>query len=159
MPRCYTVEFEDVTWANASGDIDVFSLIAADDKPIELVAIELAQNTELGDAAEEQLRFRTIRGHTTVGSGGAAATPRPTSPNDSAAGFTARTNDTTIASAGTGVNLHSFSWNVRVGYAWGPVPQGMGIWTAGTEYLVVRLLAAVTDDIDASGTAWVIEYP
>lgn len=99
------------------------------------------------------------RGHTTVGSGGASATPRPTSPNDTAAGLTARTNDTTIASGGTNVALHSFTWNVRTGYAWGPVPQGMGLWTAGTEYLVVRLMAAVADDLDASGTAWILEYP
>ena len=33
MPRVYTVEFESVTWANASGDIDIFSVQAADDKP------------------------------------------------------------------------------------------------------------------------------
>ena len=85
MPRLYLVEFEAQTIAAASGDIDLFSLDAATDKPIELVEVCLGQTTELGDTAEEQLRIRYIRGHTTVGSGGASATPRPASANDAAA--------------------------------------------------------------------------
>jgi hypothetical protein len=156
VPRSYTVEFENV--AVTAGQ-DFFSLDAATDKPIELVAFELSQNTEVGDAAEEQLRVRVIRGHTTVGSGGTAPTPQPTSPGDTAAGFTARVNDTTIASAGTAVNLHSAAFNVRVGYPWGPVPFGMGYWTSGTSLLVVRLLAAPADSVSMSGSATVIEYP
>jgi hypothetical protein len=156
MPRVYTVQFEDVTVSAAQ---DIVSLDAATDKPIELVAIELAQNTELGDAAEEQLRIQLSRGHTTVGSGGTAPTPQPTSPGDSAAGFTSRVNDTTIASAGTAVSLLSTAFNVRVGYAWGPVPYGMGFWTSGTALLVLRLLAAPADALDLSGTFTVVEYP
>ena len=156
MPRCYTVQFEDVT---VSAVQDLFSLDAASDKPIELVALEFAQNTETGDAAEEQLRIKVTRGNTTVGSGGTAPTPQPTSPNDTAAGFTARVNDTTQASAGTAVDLISTAFNVRVGYSWGPVPFGMGIWTSGTSLLVVKLLAAPADALDLSGTATVIEYP
>jgi hypothetical protein len=156
LPRCYTVQFEDVTVSAAQ---DLFSLVAATDKPIELVALEFAQNTELGDAAEEQLRIQVIRGHTTVGSGGTAPTPVPTSPGDTAAGFTSRVNDTTIASAGTAVNVLGTAFNVRVGYSWGPVPFGMGVWTSGTSRLVVRLLAAPADALDMSGTATVIEYP
>ena len=156
MPRCYTVQFEDVT---VSAVQDLFSLDAASDKPIELVALEFAQNTETGDAAEEQLRIKVTRGNTTVGSGGTAPTPQPTSPNDTAAGFTARVNDTTQASAGTAVDLISTAFNVRVGYSWGPVPFGMGIWTSGTSLLVVKLLAAPADALDLSGTATIIEYP
>lgn len=156
MPRTYTVEFENV--AVTAGQ-DFFSLDAATDLPIELVGFEIAQNTEVGDAQEEHLRIRVIRGHTTVGSGGAAATPRPVSPGDSAASLTARVNDTTIASAGTAVNLHSTAFNERVGYAWGPVPFGMGFWTSGASLLVVRLLAAPADSLNMSGTATVVEYP
>ena len=158
MPRCYTVEFEAQTIAAASGDYDLFEFAAATDKPIELVAINLGQSSEVGDAQEEQLRIRVIRGHTTS-SNGSATTPRPVSPNDSAAGFTAEVVGSTIASAGTAVNLLSDTFNVRAGYAWGPVPSGMGIWTSGTALLVVRLMAAVADDLTLSGTATVIEYP
>jgi hypothetical protein len=156
MPRCYTVNFEDVT---VSAVQDLFSLDAASDKPIELVALEFAQNTETGDAAEEQLRIKVTRGNTTVGSGGTAPTPQPMSPGDTAAGFTARVNDTTQASAGTAVDLISTAFNVRVGYSWGPVPFGMGIWTSGTSLLVVKLMAAPADALDLSGTATIIEYP
>jgi hypothetical protein len=157
MPRTYTVEFEDVT---VSAAVDIFELRPADDKPIELVALELAQNTELGDSAEEQLRFRIVRGNTTTGTGGASPTPQPTSPGDTAAGFGADTNNTTAATAGTAVNLLSTAFNVRTGYAWGPVPFGMGFWSSeSTGFLVVRLMAAPTDALDLSGTATVIEYP
>jgi hypothetical protein len=159
MPRLYTVEFEAQTVAAASGDIDLFSLDAATDKPIELVEVHLGQTTELGDTAEEQLRIRYIRGHTTVGSGGASATPQPPSANDAASGATTRTLDTTIASAGTAVNLASEAWNLRGPYDWGPRPQGMGFWTSGSAILVVRLMAAVADDITASGWCSFYEYP
>ena len=159
MPRLYLVEFEAQTIAAASGDIDLFSLDAATDKPIELVEVCLGQTTELGDTAEEQLRIRYIRGHTTVGSGGASATPRPATANDAAAGTTARTLDTTVASVGTAINLPSETWNIRSPYQWGPRPQGMGLWTSGAELLVVRLMAAVADDLTASGWCSFYEYP
>jgi len=158
MPRCYTVEFEAQTIAAASGDYDLFEFDATTDKPIELVAVQFGQSSELGDAAEEQLRVRVIRGHTTS-SNGTSTTPRPVSPADAAAGFTAETVGSTIASAGTAVNLLSDTFNVRAGFQWGPVPHGMGYWTSGADLLVVRLMAAVADDLTLSGTATVIEYP
>lgn len=159
MPRCYTVEFEAQTIAAASGDYDLFEITPATNKPIELVALELGQSTELGDAAEEQLRLRIIRGHATSGNG-TATTPRPVSPNDSAAGFTAETVGSTIASTGTAINLLSTTFNVRSGYQWGPVPNGMGIWcSAGETTIVVRLMAAVADDLTMSGSLTLIEYP
>jgi hypothetical protein len=158
MPRVYTVEFENQTIAAASGDYDLFELGPASNKPIELVEIVLGQTTELQEAQEEQLRIRVIRGHTTS-SNGTSATPRPVSPADAAAGFAAEVVGATIASAGTAVNLISDVWPVRAGYTWGPRPQGMGIWCANAELLVVRLMAAVTDDLNASGYVTVIEYP
>lgn len=158
MPRTYTVEFEAQTIATASGDYDLFELDAATDLPIEVVAIELGQSSELGDAQEEQLRLRVIRGHTTTGNG-TSTTPRPVSPADAAASFTAKTVGATIASAGTAVNLLSTTMNVRAGYQWGPVPFGMGIFTSGSSLLVVRLMAAVADDLTMSGSVTVVEYP
>lgn len=159
MPRTYTVEFEAQTIANASGDLDLFELSPADDKPIELVALTLGQSSELGEAAEEQLRIRIIRGHATSGNG-TAATPRPVSPNDAAAGCAAEVLGATIASAGTAIFMMSDDYNVRAGYSWGPVPQGMGFWASQADTtLVVRLMAAVLDDITGSGTLTFIEYP
>jgi hypothetical protein len=159
MPRVYSVEFQAQTITATNDDHDLFEFDAAAEKPIELVGFEIgnASNTDVGDAQEEMIQVRVIRGHTTSGNG-TSTTPRPVSPNDTAAGFAAETVGSTVASAGTGVNLMSTTFNPRVGYAWGPVPNGMGLWTAGTELLVVRI-ADVADDITLSGTAWIIEYP
>jgi hypothetical protein len=159
MSRLYTVEFEGISVTTANGDHDLFELISATNKPIQIEAISLTVSSELAEAQEEWLRLRVIRGHTTVGTGGTTTTPRPVRGPDTAAGFTAATVRTVIASAGSPVMLHSDAMNVRAGYQWGPVPEEFGLGASGTEYLVVRLMAAVTDDIVMSGTVYVREYP
>lgn len=154
MPRNYTVEFESDAATTAD---DLFELDAATDHPIELYGIFLSQSTELGDAAEEQIRYRLVRGNTTSGSGGGTATGRPVDDGDSAAGFACETNNTTAASAGTAVNLLSINWNLRQGdYIW--LPEGSGIWTRGTSLLVCRLVAAPADSVSFTGTLFVREY-
>jgi len=155
MGRVYTVEFENVSVSAAQ---DLFEIGPADDIPLKVRELELAQLSDVGDAAEEILRLRFIRGHTTSGSGGAAPTPRKTDERDAAAAFTAETNNTTIASAGTGVNLKSTGWNLRIAPSlWIPIPetlqrvdQGQGLW-------VCRLMAAPADAITLSGTLTVEE--
>lgn len=154
MAREYTVEFESV--ATTAG-ADLFELLAATDKPIEVFGLFLSQSTEVGDAQDEMLRYRIIRGHTTSGSGGTSATPRPLDGNDAAAGLTAEINNTTIASAGTAVNLHSGNFNVRVGeQLW--LPEGAGWWTRGSSLLVCRLLAAPADSVSLTGTLYIREH-
>lgn len=157
MPRIYTVEFENYTVATADGDQDLFEFDPGADKPIELIGLELWVTSELQEAQEEWLRLRVIRGHTTVGTGGANPTPQPTDDNFAAAGFTANTLRTGIASAGTAVNLASMAFNVRAGFErfW---PEGCGFKTRGASLLVVRLMAAVADDVTMSGTAYVLEH-
>lgn len=154
MSIMYTVEFENVAVTAAQ---DFFEISPADDRPVRIAGLFLAQFSDLGDAAEELLRIRIIRGHATSGSGGSAPTPRPLNPRASAAGFAAEVNNTTIASAGTAINLHSDAFNIRA---------GMGIWfppecrhradqADGT--IVVRLLAAPADSLSMSGTLYVEE--
>lgn len=159
MPRVYTVEFENATIANASGDYDLFEITPADDKPIEIIGLSLDCTSELGDAQEEHLRLRIIRGHTTSGSGGSAPTPVPVCPSDAASGFTAETVNTTIASVGSTVNVFSDGMNVRAGYqmAWDPGKGPMA--SQGNTTIVVRMLNTVTDDLSLNGTLTVIEYP
>jgi hypothetical protein len=118
--------------------------------------VELGNLTELGDAAEEQLRITIVRGHTTVGSGGSAFTPLNLKEGGLAAGATARINDTTIASAGTGVNLYAGAWNIRTPFIWDATPE-RNIWVRGTSYLVVRLVGAPADSVTMSGTAYFAE--
>lgn len=154
----YTVEVDNVTVTNAGGDADIVELTAADDKGIELFGIQLFSTTEVQEAQEEWLRFKVIRGHTTSGSTPAATpTPQPVSPRGPAAAFTAEVYNTTIASAGTAVNVGNFAMNVRAGYEVF-LPEDCG-WetTQAAGLLVVRLMAAPADDLSMSGLFWVRE--
>lgn len=155
--RLYTVSFSAQSIANASGDYDLFELTPADDRPIELYGLHLAVTSELGDAAEEWLNLNIISDYTSTGNG-SSTTPRPLDSRDSAAGFTAETVGATVANTGTPITLFAGGFNVRAGFDWGPVPEGYGyrIDQADT-MLVVRMTAAVTDDVTMSGTAWVRE--
>jgi len=158
MPRIYTVEAENVAVTNAGGDADLVELDAATDKPCELFGIKLYSTSELQEAQEEWLRLRVIRGHTTSGSTPAATpTPRPTSEGDAAAGFTAEIYNTTIASAGTAVNLDSFAMQVRAGYEIF-LPEYCGYTFSGANLLVVRLMSGPVDDLNMNMTFYVREF-
>ncbi len=155
MGRLYTVEFQNVA---VTAQVDFFELTPADDKPVSIAGIELYQSTDVGDAAEEILDVRVVRGHTTGGSGGAAPTPTPVDPVDAAAGFTAETNNTTIASVGTTTNVWSGSFNIRTGLQLFLPPE---FWIKASQTnttIIVRLRAAPTDSLSMSGTLWVWEY-
>lgn len=107
-----------IAFVAQTAQIDVFELTAAAEKPCVIHEIFLAQSTELGDAAEEQLTLTLKRANGTVtsGSGGTAPTPVPTNPDDAAAGLTAEVNNTTKLAVGTGTvtTERLYSWNVRV---------------------------------------------
>lgn len=155
LGRIYTVSFENVA---VTASQDFFEITPADDKPCIVHALYLANLTDFGDAQEEGLRLKIIRGHATSGSGGSAPTPRPMNPSDAAAGFASEVNNTTIASAGTGVDLHCDGWNIRVPYVWIPTPEMRPIVTQGAgTTLVVRLMAAPADSVTMSGTLYVEE--
>lgn len=151
----YTVSFVEQTIAAASGDYDLFELDAAAEKPVEIVAMTLANKSEVGDAQDEMLSITIGRGHTTSGNG-TATTPRPLDASDGAASFAAETVGATIASAGTNVTLVADTFNVRAGMQW-VFPECMRPKTQGADLLVVRLNTAAADDLTLSGTLWVRE--
>lgn len=154
MRGIYTVEFENVS---VTASQDLFELTPAANKAIAVVGLELSQSSDVGDAAEEILRYRVIRGLATSGSAGAAPTPVSLDPNGSAASFTAETNNTTVATAGTAVNLHSGTFNIRSGlFLWLP-PECIWKCTNTQTLLVVRLMAAPADALSMSGTIYVHE--
>jgi hypothetical protein len=153
--RVATVVFAAVSVSAAQ---DFFEITPADDKPVEIIGLMLTQvgNSDVGDAAEEILRFSIIRGHTTSGSGGSAPTPRAIKPA-STVSFTAEVNNTTIASAGTTHILHEDAFNVRAGYInWWPLGAEPKASQADTT-IVVRLNTAPADAITLSGTLYVRE--
>lgn len=152
--RIYTVSFSAVAITAA---VDVFELTPADDKPIEILGFFWGQSSDFGDAQAEQIPYKVIRGHTTSGSGGGTATPRPLNRSGAAAGFTAETNNTTAASAGSPVDLHADVINVQAGEKlW--LPEGCE-WEAsqGDTTLVIRLMGAPADSLTASCTLYVRE--
>lgn len=154
MGQMYAITFDNVA---VTASQDFFEIQPADDRPVKIHALYLSQSTELGDAQEEQLRILIRRGHTTSGSVGSAATPRPLDPNAPAAAMTAEVNNTTIASLGTTVDLHVDTWNVRTNYVYMPTPESRPIANQANTTIVVRLQAAPVDSVSVSGTLIVEE--
>lgn len=152
----YTVSFDQQTIAAASGDYDLFEIVPADDKPVEIVALSLGNKSEIGDAQDEMLSYAIVRGNTTS-SNGTSTTPQLLDPSDGAASFTAETVGSTPATAGTSVTLVADTFNVRAGLML-VLPDAMRpkVSQANTG-LYVRLTTAVADDLTLSGTLWVRE--
>ena len=162
MSRMYAVPLSG-TITNAGGNTDLFSLQPADDKPIRLRGFTLGNVSEVGDAAEEALRVTVsyLPSTFTVGSGGNAVTA--VAPIDDNAGtvwgFTARTNDTTVATtSSTLVVKDEFAWNIRNSpyERWYPDERFCPAATQ-THGIVVRLETTPADDFTFSGVAFVEE--
>ena len=159
MGRVYATTFENVA---VTASQDFFEIAPADDKPCRLLSLELSQNTETGDAEEEFLRVRVIRGHATIGSNGDSPSgvndnETPVLPADAAAGYVGGVNNTTIASSGTPVDLWADNFNIRVGRekVWTPETAPVVSQAEGT--MVVRLMANPADSVTMSGTIYVEE--
>src|SRR5262245_41828571 len=129
LGRAYALAFENVTVSAAQ---DLFYVKPAADKICIVEAIYLSNvggAADAGDAQEEILRLvlNRLPATVTVGSGGSASgtgTLNPLAVNDTAAGFTGRTNDTTPATtSGTARTLYADGWNVRIPYVWLPPPE------------------------------------
>lgn len=151
MGRVYAVSFEGTA---VTAQVDFFELTPADDKPCRLLGLMLSQSSDTGDAAEEILRIKVIRGHATSGSGGSAATPVPVNSVDTAAGATAETLNTIIASTGTAVDLLADAFNIRSGYQLWWTPETAPVVNQGNTCVVVRLMAAPADSLTMSGTLY-----
>src|SRR5262245_46021967 len=160
MGRIYSVVFQG-TVTNAGGDQDLLEVLPADDKPCKLRGFSLAQISETGDTAEEGLRITVVRMTATVtsGSGGSAPTPTPMDSADTAAGFAAEVNNTTVATtSGSTINVVELGWNVRNSPFdfWFPDERFAPKAKQG-EALLVRLQTTVADDITGCFTFWVEE--
>lgn len=159
--RLYTVVFANVAVTAVQ---DLFYINPAANKPVEIHSVSLSNvgiAADAGDAQEAFDRLEIIRvpATVTVGSGGTAPTPTPLLPNDAAASFTARVNDTTPATtSGTLLTVDAGGWNERSwGLAWLPPDPGYKLRCANGQALVVRLNSAPPDSIALSGTIVVEE--
>lgn len=150
--RIYTCSFTGIAVTTA---VDAWILTPADDKPIEIIGLFWGQSSDAGDAQDEMLGYRVIRGFTSAGTG-TSTTPRPLNRSDAASGFTCVTN-ASASTTGTTNDLHADAFNVRAGEKlW--LPEGCE-WqaTQGDTTLVVRLIGAPADSLTMSGTLYVRE--
>jgi hypothetical protein len=163
MPRVYRVPYTG-TLANATGDSDLLSIQPADDKPCRLIGWILGQSTEVGDAAEENLRItlRHMTATVTIGSNGSAVTPvanRPGTADVAAAGFTARCNDTTVSTtSGTSTIMEELGWNIRSSPWERFIPEELRPLAVQGEVIIVRMESTPTDDITGELTFFVEEF-
>lgn len=162
MPRMYRVPYTGTLTA-AGTDTDLLSIQPADDKPCRLVGWILGQTSEVGDAQEEGVRI-TVRHMTatvTIGSGGSAVTPvanRPGTNDIVAAGFTARCNDTTVATTnGTNTIMEETGWNLRSSPWERWIPEELRPVALQGEVLIVRLETTLADDATGTLTFFVEE--
>jgi hypothetical protein len=160
MGRIYTISYTGTLTA-AGTDSDLFTILPADDKACRLRGLILAQTSEVADAAEEILRISLIRLPATVtnGSGGSSVTPNPIDSHAAAVGFSARGNDTTVATtSGSALTLEESAWNIRISplERWWPDNYLAPIVYQG-EALVVRCQSTAADDITIAITAYVEE--
>lgn len=131
--------------------VDLVELVAAATHIIVVHGIELGQFTELGDAAEEQLKLAFKSGQTTSGSGGTASiVPIPLLIGDAAHGTTVEVFNTTKASLGTIVTHKVWSWNVRTSFWWYPPPEQRLIIVPSAR-ATLELVDAPADSITIGG--------
>lgn len=154
--RLYSVPFVE---SAQTAIVDWWELTPADDKVLEVIGLELAQNSDFKDEQDEVIIYKVSRGWTTSGSGGSSPTPIPQDENDTAAGFTAEVNNTTVAKEGTEKIIHVGGFNVRAGT--GPLwlPEGCG-WKCSQAQtrLTIRPVKAPADSLTFSGTVYVREF-
>ena len=160
MGRKYTVPYSG-TITNAGGDSDLLELLPADDKPVKLIGFIISQISEVGDAAEEGVRISVILLPATVtsGSGGSSVTPAPPNSSDTAAGFAAECNNTTVATtSGSAVTRLEMGWNERntpFDFIW---PQDFEPVARQGEAIVIRMQTTLADDLTGQITAFVEEF-
>jgi hypothetical protein len=159
MSRIYSIPYSG-TYTAAGTDTDLLEILPADDKPVRLLGFTLGQTTEVGDTAEEGVRVSVIRLPATVTSGSGGATPviAATDSADTAAGFTAEVNNTTIATtSSTAVVLAELGWNERNTPYEFWYPERVAPIIKQGEGLVVRAQTTIADDMSIACTFWLEE--
>lgn len=163
MSRVYTVPFQG-TMTAAGGDTELFYLKPAADKPVRVRGFRLCQFSEVGDAAEENIRISIIwlPATVTASSGGTAVTPVDVDRiANTTAGFTARCNDSTVATtSGTAVTLEELAWNERATpfeFRW--LDEREMPSAANASALVIRNQTTLADDMSIAIVAFVEELP
>jgi hypothetical protein len=129
--------------------VDLFHFTVADDKPMWLWALELAQTTDLGDTQEEVLRIGFYTG-VTGGGGGTGLTEVAMNDYNTITAGTAVVGQGTASTGGT--LRKTFYWNIRqAGPVWIATPETVLRVGQGSSAAALRLLGAPADSITLSG--------
>jgi hypothetical protein len=148
MGMMYTGQFNAVA---VTAQQDLFEITAPSNAVAIIHHIELSQNTEFGDAQEEELLILLRRGvSTTTGSGGSTVTLAKLETGYASPGITAKANNTTKMSSGTITTIMPGAWNVRAERLWLPTPE-IRIVLSPSERLTVELATTPADSITMNG--------
>lgn len=152
MGRKYTAIFSAVA---VTAQQDFFEILAPTDAVVIVHDIDINQTTEAGDAQEEMLAIKMVRGVGTVttGTGGTTPTAQPIEDGDAAFGGTVEVNNTTKMVVGTGSldQLASWSWNVRIPFQKIFTPETRPVISPGNR-LTIELATTPADSITVNGT-------
>lgn len=141
MSRMYIATINIATGTVAK---DIFEILAAAGKPIELHEIFLTTSVE-SDASEEQIPLHLFRNSGgTTGSGGATVTGQAIRPNDGADAATVETGNTTQFTAGTDQTLAQPYVNNRVGWHYLATPESR-IVIDELDFIVLAQDSAITN--------------
>lgn len=151
----YTAVFKGVA---VTAQQDFFEVKAPAAASVIIHGFTLSQETEFGDAQEEQLRLTTNRGTgaVTSGSGGTTPTATPILRTAPAFGGTVEANNTTKIAAGSGTlttDLEVHNWNERVPYIFWYTPEARPV-VIGGDYWTLELETTPADSVTISGTIW-----
>lgn len=155
MGRIYDCNFENITVSAAQ---DLISITGGTGKVCRIKSVRVgATNTSIPTAQMIQLRCRNLPATVTVGSGGAAVTPRPRDIGDAAATVTSRRNDTTGATTNGTATIHyedGVHLYAGLNYAF---PPGQEPTINPTGAFVFELLSTVSGTVAMSGGVTVEE--
>ena len=129
---------------------DIFEATVTADRPVLLMALELFQDSDLGDAAEEVLHIGLYRA-VTAGATGTAVTEAAYGSADYPTATLAVTQLRGTASTG-GTNIYEIGFNIRIPTLWCPVPELRPKIAADEDPFSFRLNVAPIDSIDLSAT-------
>lgn len=140
MGRVYTIP---LNIGSHTAILDIAEILAHADKPFRLIALELGQTTELGDAQEEVLPVivKRVTGAPTSGTGGSTPTAQPVDAHAVAFSGTVEVGNTTVLSGGTSNELARIPWNVRGGTLWTPPPEIWWTFSGGTRLVLTEAVA------------------
>lgn len=151
MGRFYKSQFTGIA---VTAQQDFFEILGTADKLLRIWRMRLMQETEIGDAQEEDLRIteQLGTGAVTSGSGGSTHTPVKVTQGDAAAAYSCEINNTTKMVVGSGAitqkGLHQ--WNVRAPYDYVYLPEERPEMAGAVRYCI-RLDQTPTDSITMSG--------